>query len=69
MLYIYLCVLHACVSSVCVCVLVYVEACTRAYTAGVRNLQFSLTAIVASNSCYAQEFGSYTEFVRVCSIH
>ena len=28
------------------------------------NLQFSLTAIVASNSCYAQEFGRYTEFVK-----
>ena len=56
--FIYLCVLHARVSSVCVCVLVYVEVYTRTYTAGVHNLQFSLTAVVASNSCCAQKFGS-----------
>ena len=56
--FIYLSVLHACVSSVCVCVLVYVEMCTRVYIASVHNLQFSLTAIVASNSCYAQKFES-----------
>ena len=62
--------ISACVACMCVkCMRMCVEVCTRAYTAGVHDLQFSLTAVVASNSCYAQKFGSYTEFVRVCSIH